>query len=199
MKNGSAKIDVSFWDKLFQNENMPWDQKGSPEQLIRFLSNSPLQAKKVFIPGCGAAYEVNSFTEAGHHVKAMDYSDQAVSRAKQQLKQRGNLVCCGDVFQYRPESAYDIVYERAFLAALPREHWSEYFAMLNELLDAGGLVIGFFVMCDEYQSRYPPFCLRSGELQQQMAEKFELLEQKKVANSVKVFADKEYWMVWQKR
>ncbi len=51
--------------------------------------------------------------------------------------------------------------------------------MLNELLDAGGLVIGFFVMCDEYQSRYPPFCLRSGELQQQMAEKFELLEQKK--------------------
>ncbi len=65
------------------------DQKGSPEQLIRFLSNSPLQAKKVFIPGCGAAYEVNSFTEAGHHVKAMDYSDQAVSRAKQQLKQRG--------------------------------------------------------------------------------------------------------------
>ncbi|HAS61709.1 MAG TPA: thiopurine S-methyltransferase, partial [Vibrio sp.] len=40
--------------------------------------------------------------------------------------------------------------------------------------------------------------LRSGELTQWLSSSFNLLSCSRVEDSVAVFADKEYWMVWQK-
>ncbi|HHF3040188.1 hypothetical protein WMQ59_01455 [Vibrio diabolicus] len=87
---------------------------------------------------------------------------------------------------------------QSFLAALPRDMWSEYFAMVDKLLPRDGLLIGYFVIDDDYYSRFPPFCLRSGELEGYLEPAFKLVESSVVANSVEVFKGRERWMVWQK-
>ncbi|MCS0323551.1 TPMT family class I SAM-dependent methyltransferase [Vibrio diabolicus] len=87
---------------------------------------------------------------------------------------------------------------QSFLAALPRDQWPEYFAMVDKLLPRGGLLIGYFVIDDDYHSRLPPFCLRSGELEGYLEPTFKLVESSVVANSVEVFKGRERWMVWQK-
>ncbi|HCG7074758.1 TPA: methyltransferase domain-containing protein [Vibrio parahaemolyticus] len=191
-------INEQFWDALFFNGTMPWDRNQTPNELKHYLKRIADKAHSVFIPGCGAAYEVSHFVDCGHDVIAMDYSAEAVNLAKSQLGQHQDKVMLGDVFNADFSRAFDVIYERAFLAALPRDQWPDYFAMVDKLLPRDGLLIGYFVIDDDYRSRFPPFCLRSGELAQHFEPTFTLIESSPVTNSVDVFKGKEYWMVWQK-
>ncbi|MFW1471555.1 methyltransferase domain-containing protein [Vibrio parahaemolyticus] len=197
MKQAPA-INQQFWDNLFTQGTMPWDAKTTPQELKAYLENAHHSGQSVFIPGCGAAYELSSFIQYGHDVIAMDYSAEAVNLAKSQLGQYQDKVMLGDVFSADFSRAFDVIYERAFLAALPRDQWPDYFAMVDKLLPRDGLLIGYFVIDDDYRSRFPPFCLRSGELAQHFEPTFTLIESSPVTNSVDVFKGKEYWMVWQK-
>lgn len=194
----SPSIDVNFWDDLFVKGTMPWDCNQVPEELKRYLSRISEDAQSVFIPGCGAAHEVAHFVEHGYEVVAMDYSAEAVNIAKSKLGEHQDRVRLGDVFSEELSQTFDVIYERAFLAALPRERWDDYFAMIERLLTKGGLLIGYFVIDDEYRSRFPPFCLRSGELAKHLEPSFNLIESSLVTDSVDVFKGKEHWMVWQK-
>lgn len=162
----SPIINEQFWDALFFNGTMPWDRNQTPNELKHYLKRIADKAHSVFIPGCGAAYEVSHFVDCGHDVIAMDYSAEAVNLAKSQLGQHQDKVMLGDVFNADFSRAFDVIYERAFLAALPREIWGDYFAMIERLLPSNGLLVGYFVISDDYRSRFPPFCLRSGELEQ---------------------------------
>ncbi len=191
-------LDAQFWDNLFINGTMPWDRSQAPEALQCYLNRMSEQALSVFIPGCGAAYEVSHFIEHGHDVVAMDYSEEAVSLAKSKLGQHQDSIILGDVFRAEFSKPFDMIYERAFLAALPRAMWDDYFTMIERLLPHNGLLVGYFVMSDEYRSRFPPFCLRNGELETKMEQSFSLIECAPVSDSVDVFKGKEYWMVWQK-
>ncbi|HCG8567187.1 methyltransferase domain-containing protein [Vibrio parahaemolyticus] len=195
---GSPIINEQFWDALFFNGTMPWDRNQTPNELKHYLKRIADKAHSVFIPGCGAAYEVSHFVDCGHDVIAMDYSAEAVNLAKSQLGQHQDKVMLGDVFNADFSRAFEVIYERAFLAALPRDQWPDYFAMVDKLLPRDGLLIGYFVIDDDYRSRFPPFCLRSGELAQHFEPTFTLIESSPVTNSVDVFKGKEYWMVWQK-
>ncbi|EGU6975763.1 methyltransferase domain-containing protein [Vibrio parahaemolyticus] len=194
----SPIINEQFWDALFFNGTMPWDRNQTPNELKHYLKRIADKAHSVFIPGCGAAYEVSHFVDCGHDVIAMDYSAEAVNLAKSQLGQYQDKVMLGDVFSADFSRSFDVIYERAFLAALPRDQWPDYFAMVDKLLPRDGLLIGYFVIDDDYRSRFPPFCLRSGELAQHFEPTFTLIESSPVTNSVDVFKGKEYWMVWQK-
>ncbi|MCS0028643.1 TPMT family class I SAM-dependent methyltransferase [Vibrio diabolicus] len=191
-------INQQFWDNLFTQGTMPWDAKTTPQELKAYLEKALNSGQSVFIPGCGAAYELSSFIQYGHDVIAMDYSQQAVKMAQSTLGKHKGKVVLGDVFNTDSTHSFDVIYERAFLAALPRDQWPDYFAMVDKLLPRDGLLIGYFVIDDDYCSRFPPFCLRSGELAQYFEPTFTLIESSPVTNSVDVFKGKEYWMVWQK-
>lgn len=189
----------NFGMRCFFNGTMPWDRNQTPNELKHYLKRIADKAHSVFIPGCGAAYEVSHFVDCGHDVIAMDYSAEAVNLAKSQLGQHQDKVMLGDVFNADFSRAFDVIYERAFLAALPREIWGDYFAMIERLLPSNGLLVGYFVISDDYRSRFPPFCLRSGELEQRLEANFNLIESAPVTDSVDVFKGKEQWMVWQKK
>ncbi|HAV1412094.1 methyltransferase domain-containing protein [Vibrio parahaemolyticus] len=198
MKQAPA-INQQFWDNLFTQGTMPWDAKTTPQELKAYLENALHSGQSVFIPGCGAAYELSSFIQYGHDVIAMDYSQEAVKMAQSTLGKHKDKVVLGDVFNADSTHSFDLIYERAFLAALPREMWDEYFAMVERLLPSNGLLVGYFVISDDYRSRFPPFCLRSGEIEQKLAANFHLIESAPVTDSVDVFKGKEQWMVWQKK
>ncbi|EHZ2780676.1 methyltransferase domain-containing protein [Vibrio parahaemolyticus] len=198
MKQAPA-INQQFWDNLFTQGTMPWDAKTTPQELKAYLENALHSGQSVFIPGCGAAYELSSFIQYGHDVIAMDYSQEAVKMAQSTLGKHKDKVVLGDVFSADFSRSFDLIYERAFLAALPREMWDEYFAMIERLLPSNGLLVGYFVISDDYRSRFPPFCLRCGEIEQKLAANFHLIESEPVTDSVDVFKGKEQWMVWQKK
>jgi hypothetical protein len=143
-------------------------------------------------------HEVVSFAEKGCEITAIDFSATAVQRAKALAGAWQDSVLFGDFFscQFGAEP-FDVIYERAFLASLPREKWPAYGRRVSELLRPGGELAGFFLYSE--QQGGPPFCLHAGELAELLGAEFEKISEAPAAASVPVFAGKERWEVWKRR
>ena len=153
---------------------------------------------RVLIPGCGTGYEVRAFAERGHDVLAIDFSDAALDAARRELGKLANLVRKDDFFSLQ-EKPFDVVYERAFLCALPRSRWPAWGRRVAELLRPGGELVGLFYIDDN--ERGPPFGIARQELDSLLQEHFQLAENLTVpaGESLPVFKGKEVWQVWRRR
>lgn len=186
----------AFWDERFKRGFTPWDRGGVPQALCDFVARSgkPLVT---LIPGCGAAYELAFLSQQGWDATAIDFSPAAVATAKAGLGQWAANVIAADFFTYRPERPLELIYERAFLCALPREMWPRVAARWADLLAPGGLLAGFFFFDDA--AKGPPFGIERAALEALLSPHFECVEDAAVSDSIAVFAGKERWMVWQRR
>jgi SAM-dependent methyltransferase len=186
---------ADFWDLRFREGFIPWDAGGVPAALQAFLAREPA-GRRVLVPGCGTGYEVRAFAAAGHDVLAIDFSAAAIDAARRVAPELGHLVVHGDFFAH-PLGSFDLVYERAFLCALPRAHWPRWAARVAEIVPPGGRLAGFFFWSDD--ERGPPFGLKAGELEALLAPAFARIDDAAVADSIPVFAGRERWQVWQRR
>ncbi|PWF54700.1 methyltransferase domain-containing protein [Massilia glaciei] len=184
-----------FWDERFERGFTPWDRGGVPNALRRFaVASSPLVT---LIPGCGAAYELACLSEAGWDATAIDFSPSAVARGKAAVGPWHQRVLEADFFAYEPPQALELIYERAFLCALPPAMWPRVAARWAQLLAPGGRLAGFFFFDDT--QRGPPFGIGAAELDALLAPHFERIEDAPADDSVAVFEGKERWQVWQRR
>ena len=152
---------------------------------------------RVLVPGCGTGYEARLFADSGHEVLAIDFSDAAIEAARRHLGPVPYLQKA-DFFTFEAQP-FDLIYERAFLCALPRRIWPDWAARVAELVRRGGDLAGFFYFDDN--ERGPPFGIRREYLESLLQGAFELVEDLPVPaeHSVAVFADKERWQVWKRR
>lgn len=191
-----------FWDKRFQSGTTPWDAGGVPAALRAFASSETArdatgQARRALIPGCGSAYEAAYLDRLGWAVTALDFSAAAVEAARRTLGDWGGTLLQADFFDHQPDVPYAFVYERAFLCALPRKLWAGYGGRMAELLDAGGLLAGFYFFSDEPKG--PPFGIAREALEALLRPYFELEAEAAVEDSIGPFAGRERWMVWRRR
>ncbi len=186
-----------FWDTRYRDGVTPWDAGGVPTQLAVWLLNKK-PSLKVLIPGAGTGYEVRAFHGHGHDVLAIDFSEAAVEAARKELGPLSRLLRKADFFALE-EGQFDLVYERAFLCALPRALWPQWASRMAELLRPGGELAGFFYFDDHPKG--PPFGIAPAELRALLEKAFELTEEQLVpaSQSIPVFAGKEIWQVWKRQ
>ena len=185
-----------FWDLRYRAHFAPWDAGGVPRQLRGFVEGSP-RAQRVFVPGCGSAWDVRYLAEQGWEVLGLDFSAAAVAAARATLGPHADRVREGDVFAPIDGSPFDVVYERAFLCALPRRLWTAWSERMAQLVRAGGVLAGFFYF--DHGERGPPFPLHThAELHALLAPAFARIEDAAVPDSIPVFAGKERWQVWKR-
>lgn len=185
-----------FWDTRFRDGVTPWDAGGVPARLQKYLIGKA--PGRVLVPGCGSGYEVRLFAEHGDDVLGIDFSDQAIDAARRALGVLANRVRQADFFHLQ-EGQFDLVYERAFLCALPRPRWPAWGTRMAELVRPGGALAGFFYLDDN--QRGPPFGTTSDGLKALLGEAFELVAEESIppAESLPVFKGKEIWQVWERR
>ena len=185
-----------FWNERFTHQFTPWDHAGVPQHLLRFVASvdTPLAT---LIPGCGIGHEVAFLADAGWPVCAIDFSPVAVASAQAALGKWADCVAQADFFSFTPPMPLDMIYERAFLCALPRASWPRVIARYAELLPAGALLAGFFFF--DSNLRGPPFGADPPALAALLAPTFALRDDQPVTDSVAAFAGRERWQVWQRR
>lgn len=196
MAQDSSKPD--FWDARFRGGVTPWDAGGVPTKLAAWLDAHP-GPLRVLIPGCGSGYEVRTFHAHGHEVLAIDFSDAAIEAAQRALGALAPLVRKADFFSFEGERPpFDLVYERAFLCALPRREWLAWAKRIAELVCTGGRLAGFFYIDDN--ERGPPFGIAPAALAELLEARFGLEDDLLVprTESIPVFQGKERWMVWRR-
>jgi SAM-dependent methyltransferase len=167
-----------FWDTRYRGRITPWDASGVPQHLAAWLESKG-SSLRVLVPGCGAAYEVRAFAEHGHDVLAIDFSDAAIEAAQRELGNLASRVRKADFFALE-EKEFDVVYERAFLCALPRPVWPRWAARVAELVRPG----------------VAPHALKAF-----LDGSFHLAEELEIpaSQSIPVFQGKERWQVWKRR
>ena len=182
-------------------------KKVSRGQLLNFLSAQPRAV--VAMEACATAHdwgraikklghEVRLFAQHGDDVLAIDFSDQAIVAARRMLGALGDRVRKADFFALSAPP-FDLVYERAFLCALPRARWDDWAQRMAELVRPGGELAGFFFVDDNPKG--PPFGTSRAALAGLLGGAFELSEDRPVApeQSLPVFQGKEIWQVWKRR
>ena len=186
----------AFWDQRFERGFTPWDRGGVPRSLRGFVAaqQRPLQT---LIPGCGAAYELAFLSQAGWDATAIDFSPVAVATARTAVGQWSERVEQADFFAWQPKQPLDMIYERAFLCALPRAMWPQVAARWADLLAPGALLAGFFFFDDA--AKGPPFGITTGRLDELLVPNFACIDDAAVDDSIAVFEGKERWQVWQRR
>ncbi|SFU95181.1 methyltransferase domain-containing protein [Pseudoduganella namucuonensis] len=192
-------LSPAFWDERFEQRFTPWDRGGVPERLRSFVADSsfPDEPPAVLIPGCGSAWELAHFSESGWSATAIDFSPSAVAAARAAVGPRWQeRVVEADFFAWQPSTPLRLIYERAFLCALPREMWPRVAARWAELLAPGALLAGYFFFDDNEKG--PPFGIARERLDALLQASFILVEDEPVTDSIPVFEGKERWMVWRR-
>lgn len=181
-----------FWDERFERGFTPWDRGGVPQALQTF-ARAPM---RTLIPGCGAAYELAYLSDAGWDVTAIDFSPAAVAKGKEAVGKWRDRVVEADFFAWQPAERLDLIYERAFLCAMPRAIWPRLAQRWSALLAPGKLLAGFFYFDDKPKG--PPFGTSRAQLDALLTPHFTCIDDAPVADSIPVFEGKERWMVWQR-
>lgn len=185
-----------FWCKRFGQGTTPWDAGRVPQDLADFAASQPAPMTTL-IPGCGSAWEAGFLASRRWPVTAIDFSPVAIDTARGVLGDSPVDLVCTDFFQWQPPAPLDLIYERAFLCALPRKLWDDWARRIAELLPAGGLLAGYFFVCD--QPKGPPFGILPEQLDALLQPAFERIEDRPVADSIPVFAGRERWQVWKRK
>ncbi|MTW09551.1 methyltransferase domain-containing protein [Pseudoduganella eburnea] len=198
---------AEFWDQRFEAEFMPWDRGGVPGQLSAWLQTgtqvpdpqgqAPNCRGSVLIPGCGTGYELQAFCEAGWNATAIDFSPSAVAAAQQALGRWREHVVQADFFEFQPAQPLDLIYERAFLCAMPRDMWPRVVQRWADLLPEDGLLLGYFFF--DISPKGPPFGADRQQLEQLMSAHFTKEWDEPAEDSIPVFQGKERWMAWRRK
>lgn len=185
-----------FWDLRYGARFAPWDAGRVPERLRAFVAAAPA-ARRVLVPGCGSAWDVRFFAECGWEVTGIDFSREALAAARAVLGPHAGRVRHADFFAPIEGEPFDMVYERAFLCALPRRMWTDWGRRMGQVVAPGGVLAGFFYF--DAGERGPPFPLEAqAELDRLLAPAFERVEDAPVDDSIEVFQGKERWQVWRR-
>jgi SAM-dependent methyltransferase len=185
-----------FWETRYRERVTPWDAHGVPADLRAFATTLSA-GMRVLVPGCGSAHELRCLAETGADVLAIDFSIEAVELAKRNAGPFAERIRHADFFQFEPGAGFDVVYERAFLCALPRKMWRRYATRMTELLGKGRRLAGFFFYRDDPKG--PPYGTSPEELHALLDYAFELVEDRAAAESLAVFQGGERWQVWRRR
>lgn len=185
-----------FWSKRFAEGVTPWDARKVPETFAAFIAAQPAPLNTL-IPGCGSAWEARHLAELGWPVTALDFSPAAIAVAREVLGEARVDLVCADFFTFIPAAPCALIYERAFLCALPRKLWDDWGRRVAELLPPGARLAGYFFVCE--QAKGPPFGILPDQLAALLTPNFECIEDSAVSDSIPVFAGRERWQVWQRR
>ena len=189
-------LSPGFWDERFEKAFTPWERGGVPQGLREFVARTP-RTLRALIPGCGSGRELALLMDAGWDATAIDFSPAAVQVARKAVGQWAGRVVEADFFAWTPERPPDLVYEQAFLCAMPPSMWPRIAARWAELLPPGGLLAGYFFFGESPKG--PPFGIARAALEELLSPHFACMEEGEVDDSIPVFAGKERWMVWRRR
>jgi len=172
-------LSPAFWDERFERSFTPWDQGGVPQALRDFAAGHA--AMSTLIPGCGSAYELAFLAQQGWDATAIDFSPVAVAQGRAVAGRHAARVVEADFFTWLPQAPLQLIYERAFLCAMPHAMRPQVAQRWAQLLSPGALLAGFFFFDDAPKG--PPFGISREQLDTLLEKDFICVEDREVSDA----------------
>jgi len=182
----TTKNNKSYWDLRWRDLNTPWDYGNKHPLLDQLIEKANLPEKaRIYVPGCGRAHDAAAFAHLGFSVIAEDIVSEAVEEAKKLYGEIKNLrIEVRNIFEKDETNAFDAIFDRAVLCALPTKMHERYLSKCFQLLAPGGLFISIpFLKLTINESEGPPYEIPEEKLKEYLANKFSLQVFDKIKNT----------------
>lgn len=139
---------VTDYDKRYNTEEYYWGLMPNPVcyDILKILP--PIKPYRVLDIGCGEGKDAVFFAKCGYAVTGFDLSEQGIEKAKKLASY--NKVEVGffkaDIFDYRPDTEYDIIFSSGVLQFLPMSVRKEFCDSIKSHTASAGInVLNVFV------------------------------------------------------
>ncbi|CAF0703765.1 methyltransferase domain-containing protein [Candidatus Methylacidithermus pantelleriae] len=162
---GKFLRDPSYWDERYRAGDHPWDRGSHAPPLEEVLELYPWKGR-VLVPGCGTGHDVRFLAAAGLEAVGIDFSTEAIARARSFTKTPKAIFYELDLFSLPPSwnDTFDYVWEHTCLCALQPEDRQHYVHAVHRVLKPGGSLVGVFFLVGSSQP--PPYGFSPPELDQ---------------------------------
>lgn len=163
-----------FWTDIYQTETPGWDLGTPAKPLADIFPQLKLPTSRVLVLGCGSGQDVAYFARNGHVVTGVDFSQEAIERAKKNFGDVPNLdFIQSDIFKLQLSGSFDLIFEHACYAAIRPERREELIRIWMKHLIPGGHLLGIFFMMSRRSG--PPFGNSEWELREKLKNRFRFL------------------------
>lgn len=175
-----AEKDVDnpdWWTSIYHESGRPgWDLAAPVPELKEMLPRLKLNKSRVLVLGCGEGHDAAEFAREGHIVTAVDFSAEALSRAKTHYGALKNVTWVqSDVFELGPEydNSFDVIFEHTCFCAIDPERRTELVKLWKRALVPGGHLMGVFFAVHKLTG--PPFGSSEWELRERLKKHFRFI------------------------
>lgn len=173
-----------FWNHIYRTEYPGWELNQPHPALPAFLPKLKLSRSRVLVLGAGSGNDAAFFAAQGHIVTAVDFSHEAVARARAKYGTQPDLTFLqADAFQLPQELSgqFDLIFEHTFYCAIDPVRRNEVVKIWRRALVPGGHVLGVFFAYDKPTG--PPFGGSEWELRARLKGAFRPLYWMRLRNS----------------
>lgn len=184
--------DIAKWQERWQTGQTAWDTGGPQRLLMQLVDEAKAwrllaPGARILEPGAGRAHNGAALARQGFQVTSFDLVPEAVAAAKAAYGDVLNLtITAGDALHANPlwKGAFDAIFDRAMLCALPPELRRDYVQTCWEHLAPGGAFLSIlFTEVFHADGRLgPPYQISLKELSHLMAPYFALQTAEEFAN-----------------
>lgn len=182
MEKSNIKLDGSYWDQRYQEDNTGWDIGYANKALVEYVLTSVSKDTRILIPGAGNAYELESIWKAGYtNAFAMDLSPTAKTNFLNRVSDfPAENYLLGDFFE--SDLRFDVVLEQTFFCALDPTLRSKYVEHMHKMLSNNGVIAG--VLFNFEKPIGPPFGGSEEEYRMLFTDLFEIKTMEECRNSI---------------
>ncbi len=193
-------MDEQFWIKAWNEGRTAFHQPHYHEKLTEhFPQLGPQVGQQVLVPLCGKTKDMVWLQQQGLQVHGVELHEQAVKDffSENELfppkvtqdqffthhTHREITISCGDFFKLGQKDAYDFVYDRGALVALPAQMRKNYAQVIREALKVDGRYLLIAYEYDPSKMEGPPFSVAEDEIRGLYQDRFtiQLIESRRPA------------------
>ncbi len=160
-----------WWSAIYRSGHLRWDLGAEHPLLDELLPPLKFTRSRVLVLGCGLGHDAAWWEKRGHIVTAVDFSAEAIAKAKLNYGESANLKWHTlDAFQLPANwsSSFDIIFEHTMYCAVSPQRRAELCKQWWRLLSPRGRVLGFIPTMDKPVG--PPYGATEWELRRRLLE-----------------------------
>lgn len=175
-----------YWNDVYEAEGNPGWNLGAPAvALVDMLPRLKLPKSRVLVLGCGEGHDAAHFAREGHIVTAIDFSKQAIERAKKNYGHLENLRFVeSDIFELGSDyfGQFDLLFEHTCYCAINPTLRNELVSLWRKMLAPKGQLLGVFFAMEKLSG--PPYGGTEWELRERLRKYFRFLFWGRLKNSI---------------
>jgi protein-L-isoaspartate O-methyltransferase len=168
--------DSAWWTNIYKEEVHPgWDIKVPHPAFVDTFPRMKQPRSRVMVLGSGEGHDAAYFSEMGHLVTAVDFSEEAIARAKSHYGTFPINFMQANAFQLPKnyDKNVDIIVEHTFFCAIPPEKRNQLVHTWNRCLVHGGYLMGVFFVTEKRIG--PPFGASEWEIRERLKKDYHIL------------------------